>query len=128
HSFCQGIIVENAVEAGLDPGIKVADEVAAEAMFDRAFGDWLTRALSSGAPADRAVVVIAEDDPLKVDDRLKELAGVRRRYRRARPPEPDLTARPDIELVDAIDAFANWVSDHPFERRTNAIAEQFQQL
>ena len=54
HSFCQRIIVENAVEAGLDPGIKVADEVAAEAMFDRAFGDWLTRALSSGAPADRA--------------------------------------------------------------------------
>lgn len=59
HSFCQGIIVENAVEAGLDPGIKVADEVAAEAMFDRAFGDWLTKALSSGAPADRAVVVMA---------------------------------------------------------------------
>lgn len=128
HSFCQRIIVENAVEAGLDPGIKIADEIAAEAMFDRAFGDWLTRALSSGAPADRAVVVMAEDDPLKVEDRLRDLADVRRRYRRARPPEPDLAARPDIELVYAIDAFARWVADHPFERRTNVIAEQFQRL
>lgn len=128
HSFCQRIIVENAVEAGLDPGIKVADEVAAEAMFDRAFGDWLTRALSSGARADRAVVVMAEDDPLKVEERLRDLANVRRRHRRARPPEPDHTARPDIDLVDAIDAFSNWVADHPFERRTNAIVEQFQRL
>jgi ATP-dependent exoDNAse (exonuclease V) beta subunit len=128
HSFCQRIIIENAVEAGLDPGIKVADEIAAEAMFDRAFGDWLTRALSSGAPADRAVVVMAQDDPLKVEDRLRDLANVRRRHRRARPPEPDLEARPDIELVDAIDAFARWVADHPFERRTNAITEQFQRL
>lgn len=128
HSFCQRIIVENAVEAGLDPGIKVADEIAAEAMFDRTFGDWLTRALSSGAPADRAVVVMAEDDPLKVEDRLRDLANVRRRYRRARPPEPDMEARPDIDLVDAIDAFVRWVADHPFEWRTNAIAEQFQRL
>ena len=128
HSFCQRIIVDNAVEAGLDPGIKVADEIAAEAMFDRAFGDWLTRALSSGAPADRAVVVMAEDDPLKVEDRLRELAAVRRRYRRARPPEPDLDARPDVDLVDAVDSFVRWVGDHPFDRRTNEVAEQFQQL
>ncbi|WP_164776943.1 UvrD-helicase domain-containing protein, partial [Mesorhizobium sp. M7A.F.Ca.US.001.04.1.1] len=55
HSFCQQIIVDNAVEAKLDPGIKVADEMAADAMFDLAFSDWFTNALSSGKTLDRAV-------------------------------------------------------------------------
>jgi len=128
HSFCQQIIVENAVEAGLDPGIKVADEVAAEAMFDLAFDNWLSRVLSSDDPMDRPVVVLAEDDPLKVEGKLRDLAEVRRRYRRAAPPEPRVDSRPDIDLTDAIDAFAHWVTDHPYDRRTNEIAVDFARL
>ncbi len=128
HSFCQQIIVENAVEAGLDPGIKVADEMAAAAMFDQAFSDWFSSALSSGNPLDRSVVVLAEDDPLKVEKDLRELAKIRRQHRRARPPPPDFSLRPDLELLDAIEAFTRWVSDHPFDKNTNDLVSGFDLL
>ncbi|MBE0703925.1 MAG: UvrD-helicase domain-containing protein, partial [Afipia sp.] len=128
HSFCQQIIVDNAVEAGLDPGIKVADEMAADAMFDQAFSDWLTKALSSGSAIDRPVVVLAEDDPTDVERQLRDLAKVRRQYRRAAPPTPNLSLRPDIDLTDAIDAFARWVANHPFDKRTNDLADEFDRL
>lgn len=128
HSFCQQIIVGNAVEAGLDPGIKVADEMTADTMFDQAFSDWLANALSSGSATDRAVVVLAEDDPLQVERELRDLARMRRQYRRAAPPAPDLSQRPDIELTDAIDAFARWVADHPLDKRTNDLASEFDRL
>ncbi|WP_256754745.1 exodeoxyribonuclease V subunit beta [Mesorhizobium sp. Mes31] len=128
HSFCQQIIVDNAVEAKLDPGIKIADEMAADAMFDQAFSDWFIKALSSGKTLDRAVVVLAEDDPLEVERELRDLANVRRQHRRALPPRPDFLARPDIELVDAIDAYARWVADHPFDKKTNDYVAGFDQL
>lgn len=128
HSFCQQIIVDNAVEAKLDPGIKVADEMTADAMFDQAFSDWFTNALSSGEALDRAVVVLAEEDPLKIERELRDLAKIRRRHRRAQPPCPDFSARPDIDLVDAIDAYARWVADHPLDRKTNDYAAGFDQL
>lgn len=128
HSFCQQIIVDNAVEAKLDPGIKVADEMAADAMFDQAFADWFTNALSSGMAMDRSVVVLAEDDPLEVERELRDLAKIRRQHRRTQPPRPDFSVRPDIELVDAIDAYARWVADHPFDKRTNDHVAGFDQL
>lgn len=128
HSFCQQIIVDNAVEAKLDPGIKVADEMAADAMFDLAFSDWFANALSSGKAFDRSVVVLAEDDPLEVERELRDLAKIRRQHRRAQPPRPDFSARPDIELVDAIDAYSRWVADHPFDKKTNDYVAGFDQL
>lgn len=128
HSFCQQIIVDNAIEAKLDPGIKVADEMAADSMFDQAFSDWFANALSSSAALDRAVVVLAEDDPLEVERELRDLAKIRRQHRRAQPPRPDFLARPDIDLVDAIDAYARWVTDHPFDKKTNDYVAGFDQL
>lgn len=128
HSFCQQIIVDNAVEAKLDPGIKVADEMAADAMFDQAFSDWFASALSSGKGLDRSVVVLAEDNPLEVERELRDLAKIRRQHRRAQPPRPDFSARPDIELVDAIDAYSRWVADHPFDKKTNDYMAGFDQL
>lgn len=128
HSFCQQIIVDNAVEVKLDPGIKVADEMATDAMFDLAFSDWFANALSSGKALDRSVVVLAEDDPLEVERELRDLAKIRRQHRRAQPPRPDFSARPDIELVDAIDAYARWVADHPFDKKTNDYVAGFDQL
>jgi ATP-dependent exoDNAse (exonuclease V) beta subunit len=128
HSFCQQIIVDNAVEAKLDPGIKVADEMMADAMFDQAFADWFTNALSSGRVVDRSVVVLAEDDPLEIERELRDLAKIRRQHRRAQPPRPDFSARPDIELVDAIDAYARWVAGHPFDKKTNDYVDGFDQL
>ncbi|MYA04437.1 MAG: AAA family ATPase [Caldilineaceae bacterium SB0664_bin_22] len=36
HSFCQQLLIEHAVEAGIDPDFQVADETEATAMFDEA--------------------------------------------------------------------------------------------
>ncbi|MER8569071.1 UvrD-helicase domain-containing protein [Mesorhizobium sp. M0924] len=128
HSFCQQIIVDNSVEAKLDPGIKVADEMAADAMFDEAFSDWFTVALSSGKTLDQAIVVLTQDSPLEVERELRDLAKIRRQHRRAQPPRPDLWARPDIELVEAIDAYARSVADHPFDKKTNDYVSGFDQV
>ena len=51
-------------------------------MFDQAFSDWFSSALSSGNSVDRSVVVLAEDDPLEVERDLRDLAKIRRQYRR----------------------------------------------
>ncbi|WP_189417317.1 hypothetical protein, partial [Mesorhizobium sp. M1C.F.Ca.ET.193.01.1.1] len=90
--------------------------------------DWFTHALSSGNTLNRAVVVLTEDDPLEVERELRDLAKIRRQHRRAQPPRPDFSARPDIELVEAIDAYARWVADHPFDKKTNDYVVGFDQL
>jgi ATP-dependent exoDNAse (exonuclease V) beta subunit len=71
---------------------------------------------------------LAEDDPLEVERELRDLAKIRRQHRRAQPPRPDFLARPDIELVEAVDAYARWVADHPFDRKTNDYVAGFDQL
>lgn len=77
---------------------------------------------------DRSVVVLAEDDPLEVERELRDLAKIRRQHRRARPLRPDFLARPDVELVDAIDAYARWVVGHPLDKKSNDYAAGFDQL
>jgi len=41
HSFCMGLIAERPVEAGVDPGFAVADEIEAEMLFESAWERWL---------------------------------------------------------------------------------------
>jgi ATP-dependent helicase/nuclease subunit A len=41
HSFCLGLLMERPVEAGVDPGFGVADEVQRETLFEAAWEQWL---------------------------------------------------------------------------------------
>jgi ATP-dependent helicase/nuclease subunit A len=41
HSFCSALLRERPVEAGVDPGFRVADEVEAEELLDAAWERWL---------------------------------------------------------------------------------------
>ncbi len=41
HSFCSALLRERPVEAGVDPGFRVADEVEAEELLDAAWEAWL---------------------------------------------------------------------------------------
>lgn len=118
HGFCQSLIRAYAVEADLDPGAAVMDGPQAEAMFEGAFSRWLRRLLSGGAEEAGPVGVLAAEDPLGVVATLRELAQLRRGRPTARPPAIDLSLRPDIDFIDAVDDFERWFATGPAEPRT----------
>jgi ATP-dependent exoDNAse (exonuclease V) beta subunit len=60
HSFCQEIIRSYAIETALDPGSRVMDEAASDAMFETVFRAWLINRLSGKVGADDPVVVLSK--------------------------------------------------------------------
>ena len=46
HSFCADIIRERPVEAGVEPGFTVGDELAAGLLFDEAWQEWLAERMT----------------------------------------------------------------------------------
>lgn len=69
HSFALGLLRERPFEAGLDPGISVAAEVASDRTFDDAWEAWLEDRMSEGNP----VLVRAMTCDLELQD-LREAA------------------------------------------------------
>lgn len=128
HGFCQQMIQAYAVEADLDPGAAVMDAAQADAMFEGVFVRWLRRRLSAPDGAADPVAVLAADDPLKVVDRVKELANLRRTHPNARAPVPDGASRPDIDFTQAVDDFARWCAGAPPEPKTAEILGQLRAL
>ena len=84
------------------------DGPQAEAMFEGAFARWLRRRLSGGEREAGPIGVLAAEDPLGIVGTLRELAQLRRSRPTARPPTVDLNLRPDLEFIDAVDAFERW--------------------
>ena len=128
HSFCQSIIIDHGVAAGLDPGSRIADEGVAELMFEDAFSNWLIDALSSNHPVDEAIVAFVQNPLEKPVDTLRNLAYLWKSHPSASPALIDVSLRPDIDLIHAIDAFARWVASNPSDLPTNSLAEQFCEL
>ena len=108
HGFCQILLADYAVEADIDPGAQVIDEDSARAMFDRVFDAWLTDRLSGLPSNDDPIAILTREDPRGVVALFREIAGMRRRHRSARAPMPDMTGRPDIEFLDAVDSLKRW--------------------
>jgi len=50
HSFATSLLRERPVEAGLDPEFRALSDLESELMFERAFGEWLTRTLAEDRP------------------------------------------------------------------------------
>src|SRR5206468_12591164 len=50
HAFAAGLLRERPVEARLDPGFEVLDELAAQLAFDAAYQDWLQDLLAGERP------------------------------------------------------------------------------
>ena len=128
HGFCQGLIRAYAVEADIDPGATVMDAAQEKSLFERVFSRWLTRRLSDDADENHPVAVLAEDDPLKAVEILRELARLRREHPRARAPEVDTSLRPDIDFVEAARDFARWAAAAPAEPQTAAVLAQLDAL
>lgn len=85
HGFCQAIIRSHGVQAGLDPGARIADATIADNLFRAELSAWFTRRLSIDASEDDPIVVLAEQIPLQVVDLIRELAGLRRKHPDAQP-------------------------------------------
>lgn len=128
HGFCQGLIRAYAVEADLDPGAAVMDAAQADAMFEGAFDRWLRQRLSDGADGAGPIGVLAADDPLGIVATLRQLAYLRRSRPTARPPTVDLSLRPDLDFIDAVNAFERWFMSGPTEARTAELLSELRGL
>ncbi|MEZ4335366.1 MAG: UvrD-helicase domain-containing protein, partial [Sandaracinaceae bacterium] len=91
HSFCQDLIFERPVEAGIDPAAEVIEEEAAERLIERAFDPFFEARL--------------EDPP----------EGIRRLLRRRGTPRQDLL-RAARDLVEWRDHDAPWRFPEGFDR------------
>ncbi|MCE9658281.1 MAG: UvrD-helicase domain-containing protein [Burkholderiales bacterium] len=128
HGFCQKLIQSYAVEADVDPGAQVLDETHAKIAFDRVFDQWLRRRLTTTAGSDDPIALLSKEDPTRVVSTLRRLATFRRDHRSARAIAPDLSGRPDVELVAAVDAFRAWHTCVDAEPRTAALLGDFEVL
>lgn len=113
HGFCQILLSSYAVEADVDPGAQVIDAELADAMFSQVFDAWLTRRLSAVIGADDPILLLTRADPLGVVELLRNVADMRRRHPTARVPTAEMAARPDLDLVDAIDSLKRWSIESP---------------
>lgn len=129
HGFCLTIIRSHAVAVGLDPGSKVMDAAIADAMFDSVFARWLTDRLSGtgSTGADDPIAVLSHDDPLKIAERLRQLAILRRKHPTARPLAMP-AGRPDIAFVDAVREFARWHAASPGDGPTAELLGNLETL
>jgi ATP-dependent helicase/nuclease subunit A len=55
HAFASSMLRERPVEAALDPGFEVLDELPAELEFDAAYDEWLTAEMGADDPPDALV-------------------------------------------------------------------------
>ncbi len=56
HAFCADLIHERPVEAGVEPGFAVADELRASLILEEAWEAWLAEQMSGDSPAVRRAV------------------------------------------------------------------------
>ncbi|RVK33830.1 UvrD-helicase domain-containing protein [Sinorhizobium meliloti] len=128
HAFCQTIISSYAVEANVDPGVKILDAVQATAAFDSVFEQWLKRRLNAEERPGDPISTLSRDDPRRVVDTVQKLARFRLRYRGARTLPADLAGRPDIDLVEAVGDFRRWISSQPVEPKTLELVGELETL
>jgi CRISPR-associated exonuclease Cas4 len=110
HSFCQTVISSYAVEADIDPGARMLDGDQAGTFFDTVFDSWINERFSRVSRPDDPISALAQDDPRRVVDRLRQFAGFRLRHREARTLGDQEAGRPDVELDDAVASFRRWMS------------------
>lgn len=127
HGFCQTLIHSYSVEADIDPGAQVVDEVHAEIAFDTIFDQWLRRVLTRSV-ADSPVAILSKEDPTHVVSTMRRLARFRRKHRTAYPVPPNVTRRLDIELGQAVRDFRSWQSTVSLEPATDALLVELETL
>jgi len=128
HGFCQAILHTHGVQAGLDPGARVADAPVADALFQSELSAWFSRRLASDAAAGDPIVVLARQTPLQVVALIRELALLRRKHPEAVPALPAPGRRPDIDFVQAVDDFDRRQASAAPDQWARAVAQELRKL
>jgi CRISPR-associated exonuclease Cas4 len=114
HGFCQTLIR--------------CDAPTAEGIFLAELAGWISRRLAKETTEEDPVAVLAEAQPLKVVDLVRELGQLRRKHPGAKPLPPAKDVRPDIEFVQAVDGYCRWQSGAPEDRWAAEIAAELRML
>jgi ATP-dependent helicase/nuclease subunit A len=89
HAFCAAILQERPLECGVVPGFRVADEAESEALFARAWEEWLAERLDASDPV--LAEALSEEIPLQggyEDQERASLRGLARTLRWERDLRP----------------------------------------
>jgi CRISPR-associated exonuclease Cas4 len=104
------------------------DGPQADSVFSAVFGRWIRNRLMISRGLGDPIEALSREDPRNVVATLKALAEFQRKHRTARSIAADLSTRLDIELVDAVTAFRQWMSDAPAEPTTLRLVAELEQL
>lgn len=110
HGFCHDLLRAYSVEAGIDPGAEILDGDQADFAFDAIFDQWWRDCLDEQRSDDDPIASVARKDPRGAEALLRNFANFRRRYRAARPLQPDLDTNADLDFVESVREFRRWCS------------------
>jgi len=108
HGFCHVLLRIYAVEAAIDPGAEIIDRTQADLVFATIFERWLRDRLSDVKAASDPLARTAENDPIHVEELLRELAEFRRAHRTARPLPTRIETDADVAFDNCVAAFRRW--------------------
>lgn len=111
HGFCHDLLATYSIEAGIDPGAEILDGDQADFAFAAIFDQWWRNRLNGPCPNDDPIASVARRDPRGAEALLRNFANVRRRYRTARPLQPDLDRNADLDFLESVREFRRWC-DH----------------
>jgi ATP-dependent exoDNAse (exonuclease V) beta subunit len=132
HGFCQDLVRPYPVEADVDPGARVADEVEAGLLFDDLRDRWLRERLGPRADPHGAIAAMVGVDVDLALRLVDETIGLLRAHRVVRPPpggdvpaayEAFLHAVAAVELAIPADAPAEAL---PFRRAAARLREHLE--
>jgi ATP-dependent helicase/nuclease subunit A len=89
HAFCAALLQERPLDCGVVPGFRVADEAESEALFARAWEEWLAERLDASDPV--LAETLAQEIPLQggyEDQERASLRGLARTLRWERDLRP----------------------------------------
>jgi ATP-dependent helicase/nuclease subunit A len=96
HAFAACLLRERPVEAGLDPGFEVLDDLQAELAYGAAYDAWLRGVLSHGSP--QIVTAIGRGFGL---DQIASLARIVHGHRSLLPLTPEVAAADPVQALIA---------------------------
>jgi ATP-dependent helicase/nuclease subunit A len=92
HAFATSLLRERPVEAGIDPGFEVLDDLAAQVSFDEAYSEWLLGMLAQEQP--EIVPAIRRGFDL---EQIRQLVRAIHRFRSLLPLRYDTAADPNVQ-------------------------------
>jgi CRISPR-associated exonuclease Cas4 len=128
HRFCHDLLRIYAVEAGIDPGADILDEVQGDLAFASIFERWLRKRLDDMEAANDPIARVAQNDPIGAEKLLRALAEFRREHRTARPLLADIGVSADSRFVRSVEEFRRWFDATSGPPLANEDVRELEQL